>query len=118
MRTGMFALALGLLALRLLPVLPPVGWLLVLPVVALMLLPFRTYPLAFFLLGLAWACFSAQRALDDRLMPALDGQTRWLEGRVSGALRALRTERQPVTPGPAAPAHPCELAGRPFRAQW
>ena len=47
MRTGMFALALGLLALRLLPVLPPVGWLLVLPVVALMLLPFRTYPLAF-----------------------------------------------------------------------
>lgn len=84
MRTGMFALALGLLALRLLPVLPPVGWLLVLPGVALMLLPFRTYPLAFFLLGLAWACFSAQRALDDRLMPALDGQTRWLEGRVSG----------------------------------
>lgn len=84
MRTGMFALALGLLALRLLPVLPPVGWLLVLPVVALMLLPFRTYPLAFFLLGLAWACFSAQRALDDRLMLALDGQTRWLEGRVSG----------------------------------
>eukprot|EP01034_Spumella_vulgaris_P011352 gene11352-14437_t len=67
----MFALALGLLALRLLPVLPPVGWLLVLPVVALMLLPFRTYPLAFFLLGLAWACFSAQRALDDRLIPAL-----------------------------------------------
>ena len=84
MRTGMFALALGLLALRLLPVLPPVGWLLVLPVVALMLLPFRTYPLAFFLLGLAWVCFSAQRALDDRLVPALDGQTRWLEGRVSG----------------------------------
>ncbi|WP_240160207.1 DNA internalization-related competence protein ComEC/Rec2 [Pseudomonas proteolytica] len=84
MRTGMFALALGLLALRLLPALPPVGWLLVLPVVALMLLPFRTYPLAFFLLGLGWACFSAQRALDDRLSPALDGQTRWLEGRVSG----------------------------------
>lgn len=48
MRTGMFALALGLLALRFLPALPQVGWLLVLPVVVLMMLPFRTYPLAFF----------------------------------------------------------------------
>ena len=84
MRTGMFALALGLLTLRWLPALPPVGWLLVLLVVALMLLPFRTYPLAFFLLGLSWACFSAQSALDDRLRPALDGQTRWVEGRVTG----------------------------------
>ncbi len=84
MKTGMFALALGLLALRWLPVLPSVGWLLVLLVVALMLLPFRTYPLAFFLLGLSWACISAQWALDDRLRPALDGQTRWVEGRVTG----------------------------------
>lgn len=84
MRTGMFALALGLLTLRWLPALPPVGWLLVLLVLALMLLPFRTYPLAFFLLGLSWACISAQSALDDRLRPALDGQTRWVEGRVTG----------------------------------
>ncbi len=53
-------------------------------VVALMLLPFRTYPLAFFLVGLSWACISAQSALDDRLQPALDGQTRWVEGRVTG----------------------------------
>jgi len=84
MRTGMFALALGLLALRFLPALPPAGMLLALAVVALMLLPFRTYPLAFFLFGLCWACVSAQWALDDRLRPPLDGQTRWLEGRVSG----------------------------------
>ncbi|VVO32738.1 DNA internalization-related competence protein ComEC/Rec2 [Pseudomonas fluorescens] len=84
MRTGMFALALGLLALRFLPWLPPVGLLLMLPVVALMLLPFRTYPLAFFLLGLTWACFSAQWALDDRLSASLDGKTLWLEGRVTG----------------------------------
>ncbi|KAA0944657.1 MULTISPECIES: DNA internalization-related competence protein ComEC/Rec2 [unclassified Pseudomonas] len=84
MRTGMFALALGLLALRFLPALPPVGWLLVLLVLALMLLPFRTYPLAFFLLGLNWASFSAQWALDDRLAQELDGQTRWLEARVTG----------------------------------
>ncbi|MGY2959446.1 competence protein ComEC [Pseudomonas sp. TE36184] len=80
----MFALALGLLALRFLPALPPAGMLLALAVVALMLLPFRTYPLAFFLFGLCWACVSAQWALNDRLRPTLDGQTRWLEGRVSG----------------------------------
>ncbi|WP_256822798.1 MULTISPECIES: DNA internalization-related competence protein ComEC/Rec2 [unclassified Pseudomonas] len=80
----MFALALGLLALRFLPALPPAGMLLALAVVALMSLPFRTYPLAFFLFGLCWACVSAQWALDDRLRPMLDGQTRWLEGRVSG----------------------------------
>ncbi|MCP1507258.1 competence protein ComEC [Pseudomonas marginalis] len=80
----MFALALGLLALRFLPALPPTGALLALVLVALMLLPFRTYPLAFFLFGLSWACMSAQWALDDRLRPALDGQTRWLEGRVTG----------------------------------
>ena len=84
MKTGMFALALGLLALRWLPALPSTGWLVMLLVVALMLLPFRTYPLAFLLFGLSWACLSAQSALDDRLDPALDGQTRWVEGRVTG----------------------------------
>ncbi|OIN50690.1 DNA internalization-related competence protein ComEC/Rec2 [Pseudomonas azotoformans] len=83
----MCAFALGLLALRFLPALPPMGWLIACPVLALMLLPFRTYPLAFFLLGLGWACLSAQWALDDRLIPALDGQTRWLEGRVIGLPR-------------------------------
>ncbi|AZE89868.1 DNA internalization-related competence protein ComEC/Rec2 [Pseudomonas orientalis] len=80
----MFTLALGLLTLRLLPALPPTGWLLAMLVLALMLLPFRTYPLAFFLVGLSWACISAQWALDDRLRSALDGETRWLEGRVVG----------------------------------
>ncbi|MCK6188335.1 DNA internalization-related competence protein ComEC/Rec2 [Pseudomonas sp. EYE_354] len=80
----MFALALGLLALRFLPALPATGWLIAMLVLALMLLPFRTYPVAFFLMGLGWACLSAQWALDDRLRPALDGQTRWLEGRVIG----------------------------------
>ncbi len=84
MRTGMLALALGLLALRFLPVLPPVGLLLLLPVLALMLLPFRTYPLAFFLFGFSWACISAHWALNDRLASGLDGQTRWVEGRVVG----------------------------------
>jgi competence protein ComEC len=80
----MFAFALGLLALRFLPALPPVWLLVVMPVLALMLLPFRSYPLALFLLGLTWACVSAQSALDDRLPARLDGQTLWLEGKVVG----------------------------------
>lgn len=84
MRTGMVALALGLLALRFLPALPPVGLWLLMPVVGLMLLPFRTYPVAFFLFGLSWAGAQAQWALDDRLAPKLDGETRWIEGRVAG----------------------------------
>lgn len=84
MRTALLALALGLLSLRFLPALPP-GWLLLLmPVVALMLLPWRTYPVALWLLGFSWACFSAKSALDDRLLPRLDGGTLWLEGQVVG----------------------------------
>ncbi|SDO50944.1 competence protein ComEC [Pseudomonas reinekei] len=84
MRTGMMALALGLLALRFLPALPPVGLWWLMPVAGLMLLPFKTYPAAFFLFGLSWACVQAQWALDDRLAPSLDGGTRWVEGRVTG----------------------------------
>ncbi len=87
MRTGMMALALGLLTLRFLPVLPPVWLWLAMPVAGLMLLPFRTYPVAFYLFGLSWACANAQWALDDRLPPALDGETRWVEGRVTGLPR-------------------------------
>ncbi|MHC8365865.1 DNA internalization-related competence protein ComEC/Rec2 [Pseudomonas sp. ZT5P21] len=84
MRTGMMALALGLLALRFLPGLPPVWFWLVLPVTGLMVLPFRTYPMAFFLFGFSWAGANAQWALDDRLPVNLDGETRWVEGRVTG----------------------------------
>ena len=84
MRIGMMALALGLLALRFLPALPPVWLLWLMPVAGLMLLPFRTFPVAFFLFGFSWACVQAQWALDDRLSPRLDGETRWVEGRVTG----------------------------------
>jgi competence protein ComEC len=80
----MMALAVGLLAPMFLPALPPVGLILVLPVVGLMLLPFRSYPLAFLLFGFTWACVSAQWALNDRLPAHLDGETRWLEGQVVG----------------------------------
>jgi competence protein ComEC len=84
MRTGMMALAAGLLAPMFLPALPSVGLLLVLPVVGLMLLPFRSFPLALLLFGFSWACINAQWALNDRLPQALDGETRWVEGRVVG----------------------------------
>ncbi|MGP6421657.1 DNA internalization-related competence protein ComEC/Rec2 [Pseudomonas putida] len=84
MRTGMMALAVGLLVPVFLPVLPPVGLMMMLPLVGLMLLPFRSYPLAFLLFGFTWACVSAQWALNDRLPAALDGETRWVEGRVFG----------------------------------
>lgn len=84
MRTGMMALAVGLLAPVFMPALPPVWLMLLMPVVALMLLPFRSYPLAFVLFGFAWSSVAAQWALDDRLALKLDGETRWLEGRVVG----------------------------------
>ncbi|VVP31341.1 ComE operon protein 3 [Pseudomonas fluorescens] len=84
MRTGMMALAVGLLVPMFLPALPSVGWMLLLPVLGLMLLPFRSYPLAFLLFGFTWAFVSAQWALNDRLPARLDGETRWLEGRVVG----------------------------------
>ncbi|MDA7087808.1 DNA internalization-related competence protein ComEC/Rec2 [Pseudomonas sp. SA3-5] len=80
----MTALVAGLLLLRVLPVLPPVWLLWLLPILGLMLLPFRSYPLALFLFGFSWACISAQSALDDRLAPQLDGRTLWLQGRVVG----------------------------------
>ncbi|QRY82504.1 DNA internalization-related competence protein ComEC/Rec2 [Pseudomonas sp. PDNC002] len=80
----MFALACGLLLLRWMPVLPP-GWvLLLLSAFALPLLFTRAYFIGLFLLGFAWACQSAQWALDDRLARELDGRTLWLEGRVEG----------------------------------
>lgn len=84
MRTGMFAFVAGLLLLRFLPALPPAWVLWLMPVLGLMLLPFRVYPLALFLFGLTWASFSAQSALDDRLAPALDGRTLWVQGTVVG----------------------------------
>ncbi|HEY6609831.1 MAG TPA: ComEC/Rec2 family competence protein, partial [Pseudomonas sp.] len=84
MRLGMIALCSGLLCLRFLPVLPASGALLVLAVLGAALLVSRFHPLGLFLLGLAWACGSAQWALDDRLPTELDGQTLWLQGRVTG----------------------------------
>ncbi|WP_121380764.1 ComEC/Rec2 family competence protein [Pseudomonas aeruginosa] len=82
MRLGLPALAAGLLALRFLAELPSVGWLLGMAAAGLLLLFGRLYWLGLFLLGFAWACGSAQVALDGRLAAELDGRTLWLEGRV------------------------------------
>lgn len=84
MRTGILALVAGLLVLRFLPALPPLWLLALLPVAGLMLLPFRSYPIALFLFGFSWACLSAQWALDDRLARQLDARTLWLQGQVVG----------------------------------
>ncbi len=84
MRAGMLALALGLLSLRFFPALPPAWLLLVCAALGFALLASRLYLIGFFLLGMAWACTSAQWALDDRLAPAFDGRTLWLEGQVVG----------------------------------
>lgn len=84
LRTGMLALAAGLLVLRFLPALPP-WWLW-----SLLLLggggclALRRYRPALFLLGLGWACLSAHWALEGRLPAELDGRTLWLEGQVVG----------------------------------
>lgn len=101
MRTGILALVAGLLVLRFLPALPPLWLLAVLPVIGLMLLPFRSYPIALLLFGFTWACVSAQWALDDRLARQLDARTLWLQGQVVGLPEVdegvVRFELQRVT---------------------
>ncbi|NQD74539.1 DNA internalization-related competence protein ComEC/Rec2 [Pseudomonas sp. CM27] len=115
MRTGMLALALGLLALGFLPALPSVGWLMLLAACAVASLFGRLWPLGVFMLGLCWACWLAQQALDDRLAPALDGRTLWLEGRVVGlparTAQSVRFELQ------AAQSRRAQLPGR-LQLNW
>lgn len=83
-RTGMLALALGLLSLRFLPELPSVGMLAIMMLSGLACCWRRWFLPGLCLLGFAWACLSAHNALDDRLAPELDGRTLWIEGRVAG----------------------------------
>jgi competence protein ComEC len=84
MRVAMLALVIGMVLIRWMPALPTTAWLIGLAVSGLLLLPLRVYPVGCLLLGFAWACLSAQMALDDRLAPALDGRTLWLQGQVVG----------------------------------
>ncbi|MDH4569567.1 DNA internalization-related competence protein ComEC/Rec2 [Pseudomonas sp. BN414] len=84
MVSGLATLAVGLLLLRWMPALPPAWWLQVQLVLGFALLTSRAWRCGLVLLGLGWACLSAQWALDDRLASQLDGQVRWLEGKVVG----------------------------------
>lgn len=84
MRAALLAFALGVLVLRALPALPSLASLAALAAVAAVLLGTRLFVLGVFGLGLAWAVFNAQGALDDRLDPALEQRVLWIEGQVSG----------------------------------
>lgn len=97
MRLSILALIVGMLSLRWLPELP--STILLSSGVALALLLFykRLYPLAFLLLGLCWACLSAQWAVDDQLAPDLDGRTLWVEGTVQGLPEWPVVAGQPAT---------------------
>ena len=101
MRTGMVALALGLLSLRFLPVLPSVGWLLAGALLATVCLCVQRGFAGWLLFGLCWACASAHWALADRLAPELDGRTLWLEGQVvelpAHSAQGVRFELQGAT---------------------
>lgn len=84
MRTGILAFALGMLSLRILPMLPSPGWLALAAMAGVLLALTRGFALGLFVLGLCWACAHAHVALDDRLAAKWDGQTVWLEGEVVG----------------------------------
>lgn len=96
MRFLMLALIAGMLSLRFLHELPSTLWLLVLVLVALLALVLRVFPLGMYLLGLCWACISAQAALDDQLQQGLDGRTLWLEGAVVGLPEWPQVQGQPA----------------------
>lgn len=80
-------LACGILLLRWTPSVPSIGLITagLLCCASLLLLCRRGLRWLLLLsIGWLWACLQASLALQDRLDPALDGQTRWIEGRISG----------------------------------
>ena len=97
MHLSVLAFIVGMLGLRWLPWLPSIFWLLLSAAIALLLLRSRIYPVGFSLLGLCWACLSAQWALDDQLEHDLDGRTLWVEGIVVGLPEWPVVEGQPAT---------------------
>lgn len=97
MQISIIALIVGLLSLRVMPWLPSMFWLLSGLLIALLLLRTRLHLFGFFLLGLCWACLSAQWALDDQLAAALDGRTLWITGTVVGLPEWPVVQGQPPT---------------------
>ncbi|MFD1260556.1 DNA internalization-related competence protein ComEC/Rec2 [Entomomonas asaccharolytica] len=84
MQIALIAFIIGLLSIRFFPVLPSISVCIFLACVGLTLLPWRLYPLGMLLTGIAWGCYGAIQTIDDRLNPALDGETLWMEGTVVG----------------------------------
>lgn len=84
MRVALIALIIGLLAIVLFPALPSINFCILIGALGIALIPWRTYPLGFLLIGVAWGCYSAIVAMDDRLDNRLDGQTIRIEGEVAG----------------------------------
>ncbi|HZJ92351.1 MAG TPA: DNA internalization-related competence protein ComEC/Rec2 [Thiopseudomonas sp.] len=97
MRLSALAFIVGMLFLRWLPWLPNTFWLVFIAVIALALVHSRFYLLSLALLGLCWACVSAQWALDDQLAQELDGRTLWIEGTVVGLPEWPQVKGQPPT---------------------
>lgn len=96
-RFSVLAFVVGMLSLRWLPWLPSILWLSVLGILAVALLRSRVYPAGWLLLGVCWACLSAQWALDDQLAEELDGRTLWVAGTVVGLPEWPEVAGQPPT---------------------
>ena len=76
MRTWMLALAAGLVLPRFLPALSAQWFCAALAAVGLPLLLRHSWVApGLFLLGLSWACYQSQSAIDDRLPASMDGRT-------------------------------------------
>ncbi len=86
MHSILLALACGILLLRWTPSIPSVGLLVLCSAMALLLCtrPAGWRHAGWLLAGWCWGCLCAQQALDQRLAPELDGQTRWVEGVIDG----------------------------------
>ncbi len=84
MRRLLVFFCLGVLSLRLLPILMPSWLLLALLLVSLLCwLKSFTKIVATFLLGLCWASWQAALVIDDQLSAELDGRTLWIEAQVA-----------------------------------
>ncbi|UYZ85262.1 DNA internalization-related competence protein ComEC/Rec2 [Entomomonas sp. E2T0] len=84
MRIALITFIIGLLSIRFFPALPSLSACIILACVGLTLLPWRLYPLGMLLIGIAWGCYGASQTINDRLNPALDGKTIWIEGTIAG----------------------------------
>lgn len=86
MHVHVLAFSIGALSLRFLPAVPALWCLLLFCMGAAVLLvrwPKAAW-LAALLLGLSWSGWHVSALLDQRLAEGFDGQTLWLEGRISG----------------------------------